>query len=54
MTGKFYKVKCECNNEQNVFSNPANDIYCLVCGKLLVKSKGGHGSFKVKNIVELE
>ena len=35
---KFLKVKCDdCGSEQIVFSNPAMDVKCLVCGKTLVE-----------------
>ena len=42
ITGKFIKVKCaKCNNEQNMYSNIAMDVKCLVCGEILAKSTGG-------------
>jgi small subunit ribosomal protein S27e len=35
---KFLKVTCEdCGSEQIMFSNPAMEIKCLVCGKILVE-----------------
>jgi len=52
---KFIKVVCEkCKNEQNVFEKPSRDVECLVCGEILVKSTGGKGKLKAKNLGELK
>ncbi|UCG95695.1 MAG: 30S ribosomal protein S27e [archaeon] len=51
---KFLVLKCKCKNEQIVFSNPASDIKCLVCGEPLVKSKGGLGEIKAKILKEVD
>ncbi len=46
MHGKFVKVKCrKCNNEQNIFSKPAGEVKCLVCGDVLAKNTGGECDF---------
>ncbi|MEM3030565.1 MAG: 30S ribosomal protein S27e [Candidatus Micrarchaeia archaeon] len=37
---KFLRVKCECGNEQNVFSNAATTVRCSVCSKLLAEPRG--------------
>jgi len=41
MASKFLKVKCECGNEQNIFSNASSPVDCKVCGKRLASSSGG-------------
>ena len=43
MVSMFLRVKCECGNEQNVFSSPATDVACLVCSKPLLKPRGSAG-----------
>jgi small subunit ribosomal protein S27e len=51
----FLKVKCaQCKNEQTVFNKAATDVNCLVCGKLLVKSKGGKAEIDAKIIGTVE
>jgi small subunit ribosomal protein S27e len=45
----FIKVKCEkCKNEQVIFSKPASDVKCLVCGTVLAESTGGKADVKTK------
>jgi small subunit ribosomal protein S27e len=52
---KFLKVKCEdCGSEQVVFSNPAMDVKCLVCGKDLVKPGASKPKILTKKIKVLE
>ncbi len=52
---KFIKIKCQdCGNEQIVFNKPATAIECLVCGKTLIKPKGGFGDIKGEILEELE
>ena len=51
ITGKFIRVKCEkCNNEQNIYSNVAMDVKCLVCSEVLAESTGGIADIKAKII----
>lgn len=38
---KFFLVKCDCGNEQYVFSNVAGEVKCLLCKKRLAKPTGG-------------
>ncbi|MEM4389662.1 MAG: 30S ribosomal protein S27e [Candidatus Micrarchaeia archaeon] len=37
---KFLRVKCECGNEQNIYSTAAMSVRCLVCNKLLAEPRG--------------
>jgi small subunit ribosomal protein S27e len=40
--GKFLKVTClDCDNEQIVFNRAASTVQCIICGKTIVKPKGG-------------
>ena len=48
--GKFVKVRCECKNEQVVFSKAASEVKCLVCNKPLVKSTGGKAQFIAREL----
>ncbi len=41
MENKFVKVRCECKNEQILFSNASTKIACLVCNKELASPTGG-------------
>jgi small subunit ribosomal protein S27e len=41
MAGKFIRVKCECGNEQNMFSAASSQVDCKVCGKALASPSGG-------------
>ncbi len=41
MSGKFIRVKCECGNEQNIFSAASSQVDCKVCGKGLASPSGG-------------
>lgn len=39
---KFIKVRCQkCKNEQIVFGKSSTSVECLVCGRDLLKTKGG-------------
>ena len=40
-TSKFLRVRCECKNEQVIFSRAASNVNCLVCNKPLAKPTGG-------------
>ncbi|GAB4308243.1 MAG: 30S ribosomal protein S27e [Methanobacteriaceae archaeon] len=38
----YLKVKCmDCGNQQIVFDHAASVVQCIICGKTLVKPKGG-------------
>ncbi|MBN1896796.1 MAG: 30S ribosomal protein S27e [Candidatus Aenigmarchaeota archaeon] len=54
MTGDFLKVKCkDCKNEQVIFSKPAGEVKCLVCGSVLAKNTGGRAEITgniIKNV----
>ena len=40
--GNFLRVKClDCDNEQIIFDRSASDVKCIICGKTIVKSRGG-------------
>lgn len=42
MPADFLKVECEeCGNQQNIFSKPATDVECLVCGEVIAAANGG-------------
>jgi len=34
-------VKCECENEQYIFSNVSTKVHCFKCNKLLALPTGG-------------
>ncbi|MEM2974316.1 MAG: 30S ribosomal protein S27e [Candidatus Micrarchaeia archaeon] len=38
---KYFLVKCDCGNEQNVFGNVKSEVRCLICKKVLAKPTGG-------------
>ena len=39
---KFIRVKCpECGNEQITFDHASFPARCIVCGRILVKPRGG-------------
>ena len=54
MTGEFVKVKCECKNEQVIFSKPAGQVKCLVCGAVLAENTGGKGAIGQKKMGTVE
>lgn len=37
---KFFRIKCRCGNEQNVFGNASRKVPCLVCGEIIAKPSG--------------
>ena len=42
MRGNFLKVKClDCDNEQIIFDRAASTVQCIICGKTLIKPRGG-------------
>lgn len=55
MPGEFVKVKCgECKNEQVIFSKPAGDVKCLVCGAVLATHTGGKAHISANVIKRVE
>ena len=51
--GNFLKVKClDCGNQQTVFDHAASTVQCIICGKTLVKPKGGKSEI-LAQIVEV-
>jgi small subunit ribosomal protein S27e len=38
---KFFLVRCNCGNEQYIFSNIASEVKCVLCKKRLAKPTGG-------------
>jgi small subunit ribosomal protein S27e len=51
---KFLKVKCpHCGNEQTIFSNPARNVKCNACSKVIAESSSGKAKLKVKSVKEL-
>lgn len=51
----FLKVKClDCGNEQIIFDRAASNVQCIICGKTLVKPKGGKADIKAHIIKVLE
>ena len=53
MTSKFVKVKCECGNEQVVFSYTTTEIKCEKCEKLLAYPRGGKAVIEGEIVEEL-
>ncbi len=47
---RFHKVKCECGNEQIIFSHPAQPVKCIVCDKVLAIPRGGKGKIEAEII----
>jgi len=41
MASKYLVVKCECGNEQNIFSHVSSPVDCKVCSKRLASPSGG-------------
>ncbi len=51
--GNFLKVKClDCGNQQTVFDHAASTVQCIICGKTLVKPKGGKSEI-IAQIIEV-
>ena len=51
----FLRVKCvDCGNQQVVFDHAASNVQCIICGKALVKSKGGKSEIKAQIIEVLD
>jgi small subunit ribosomal protein S27e len=41
MASKYLKVKCECGNEQTVFSHTSSEVKCTKCGVVIAHPAGG-------------
>ncbi|MEM2282092.1 MAG: 30S ribosomal protein S27e [Candidatus Hadarchaeales archaeon] len=41
MPGKFLLVRCECGNEQFIFSHASTEVKCQICGRVLSTPRGG-------------
>ncbi len=51
---KFVKVRCECKNEQVVFSRASTQVNCLVCNKPLANPTGGKADITGRVLEELQ
>ena len=51
---KFYLVKCECGNEQKVFSHASQSVACNGCKKIISQSSGGEAVILAEKIKELD
>ncbi|MEW6528358.1 MAG: 30S ribosomal protein S27e [Candidatus Micrarchaeota archaeon] len=51
---KFIVIKCECGNEQKVFSTPSTNVKCRVCNKIIAIATGGKAAFLGKRIRSAE
>ncbi len=54
MESKFLRVRCECGNEQIIFSKASTEIKCLKCKKVLAKPGGGKAEILAKVVQSLE
>ena len=52
-TTGFVKVRCECKNEQAIFSKASSVVNCLVCNKPLAKPTGGKAEISARVLEEL-
>ncbi len=51
--GNFLRVRClDCENQQIVFDRAASVVRCIICGKTLVKPRGGKSEILAR-IVEV-
>ncbi|MEE8168187.1 MAG: 30S ribosomal protein S27e [Candidatus Hydrothermarchaeales archaeon] len=52
---RFLRLRCtDCGNEQVAFGNASSIVRCLVCGKTLIKPRGGKAEILTKIIGVLE
>ena len=52
---KFIKVRCsKCKNEQIIFGNASNVVFCLVCNKELAYPTGGKSRISARVLEVLE
>jgi small subunit ribosomal protein S27e len=54
MPNTFLKVKCECRNEQIIFSRASTTVKCTVCGAVLAEPTGGIANMKVPVVQSLQ
>jgi small subunit ribosomal protein S27e len=55
MTCNFLRAECdECGNQQVIFSRPAQEVECLVCGTVLASPTGGSAELDAEIVEELE
>jgi len=54
MTGRFYRVKCKCGNEQNVFSHAASVVKCGKCKEPLAHPRGGEAVIHGEIVKDLD
>ena len=53
MAGRFLRVKCECGNEQNVFSHASSVVNCTKCREPLAHPSGGEAVISGEIVKEL-
>lgn len=51
---KFLVVKCECGEEQVVFSHSSTKVACAKCGNTLAEPSGGKAIILAKIVRRLE
>ncbi|HLC69209.1 MAG TPA: hypothetical protein VJH24_05190 [Candidatus Bilamarchaeaceae archaeon] len=51
---KFYRVKCKCGSEQNVFSHVTQAVACSTCKEILAQPSGGEAAILGEIVKELE
>ena len=51
---KYVLVKCECGNEQPVFTHTSTVVKCQKCGAVLATPRGGKADIKAKIVKELK
>lgn len=51
---KFYKVRCECGNEQIIFSHATKRVTCHNCNKILAEPTGGEAVILGKIVEEVD
>ncbi|MBS3116324.1 30S ribosomal protein S27e [Candidatus Woesearchaeota archaeon] len=55
LVSKFIKVRCsKCKNEQVIFGNSSNIVYCLVCSKEVAYPTGGKSRISARVLEVLE
>jgi small subunit ribosomal protein S27e len=55
LRSNFLRVKCiDCGNQQIVFDRAASVVQCIICGKTLVKPKGGRSKILAQIIEVLD
>ena len=53
MASKFFRVKCKCGNEQNVFSHASSVVNCRKCKEPLAHPSGGEAVIHGEIVKEL-